>query len=82
MGHESWTDIVGNRDAQFEAHLFPLSVIGQGGWLELSRASIIILFWSYFETRIDRLLPASLHEIGCVSRGFFCILAMMLHRSL
>ena len=27
-----WSDVLTNRDAQFESHLFPLSVIGSGGW--------------------------------------------------
>lgn len=27
------------------------------------RASIVILFWSYFETRVERLLRAGLHEV-------------------
>jgi hypothetical protein len=27
------------------------------------RASIVILFWSYFETRIERLLRAGLHDV-------------------
>src|SRR5580704_3387063 len=27
-----WTEILSNREAQFSSHLFPLAVIGSGGW--------------------------------------------------
>jgi hypothetical protein len=43
-----------------EADRLPGFSAGDGPSL---RASIVILFWSYFETRIERLLRAGLHEV-------------------
>lgn len=31
-GTKYWTDVAANREKQYESHLFPLAVIGKGGW--------------------------------------------------